>query len=189
MYLEIIIIISFSILNRIRGSEFGRPFFNKMTTSLLKGTLIGLYYYHISLNLTNSLLIGFITFLGIWLWAAPGWGLYFSSFTGRKNPVEEEIVIIDLLADLFFRDQATKKEIRRWGTFAMSLRGLFLLPLFGFYGIYFSNSMWMVGLLSGFQGIIYGSMRFIPEKYAIGVAEYLIGIGMAIIILTAFLWI
>ena len=47
-------------------------------------------------------LIGVVVFLGLWIWAIPGWGRYFASLHGHDTRKEEEISWIDRIGIAVF---------------------------------------------------------------------------------------
>lgn len=113
------------LLNRVRGA--GQ--YPKVITYVLLGVAVAV--------ITGDYLMGLTTLLGTWLWAAPGWGRYFTAQTGWVTPLKErEIWGIDELADsgarlLVGNTYIDEKFARASGVIGMSLRGLiFSLPMF-----------------------------------------------------------
>ena len=99
--------------------------------------------------------IAVIVFLGIWIWAIPGWGRYFASLHGRDTRKEEEIRFIDRIGIAVFPDGDYWSNRKR-GTLEMALRGLFLCPLF----VVLSVMAWKWSFLLTFGSLLQGPVYF-----------------------------
>ena len=83
-----------------------------------------------------KLVDGLALLAAYFLWAIPGWGLYFAALTGRWNPAEKEISFIDeaglWLVPFVGETDAQSNQAR--GAFCMFLRMLFAAPFFAYIG-------------------------------------------------------
>lgn len=174
MDINVYLIAILAILHRLRGSDV--PYTNKVVTSLASGVAAGLF--------TWDWIIGVIVAVGLYLFVVLGWGRGFAAIHGNDIAFSEpEIRPIDWLA---------KQIAGSWGNHAhgtvwMSLRGLLLLPLFVALSVYLKD--WTVSLygLSGLaKGPVYYLAGRVTQKYAVEVAEVVMGaiIGLAIVTAT-----
>lgn len=164
----LILIGGFALVNYYRGRRLFHP---RSLVNALMACFFFALFAQIALEGSHTY---WQTFVGIAVWLRlEGWGLYFSAFHGRWNRAESEVRLIDWIG---FRlvpwigpDDLRSNRAR--GTLCMSLRGLFILPLFGLlFGL--SVPALMFGAAAGLtQGIIYGAMRFVPEERAVETAE------------------
>lgn len=136
--------------------------------AILMGVCAGSYSWNIP--------AGIVVASGMFLWALPGWGKYFSAFTGRDNPKEQEISWIDWIGYRIFLSDGYEKTNLMRGTLCMSLRGLYLYPMFIALAPFTSWLSLIVGLGCLLQGPAYGLMRYLEsEEYAVLYAELLMG--------------
>ncbi len=184
LLLNIIYPVILGLLNRLRGSEFLKPYTSKGVISVLIGVISGLFtYYTDSVPVLQACISSVIVIAGVWIWASPGWGKYFSAYDGLDKSGEKEIGWIDYVGDkLVHGTTSSKNRIR--GTLQMSLRGLYLYPMF--MGLSYYN-IWalLVGLAVLLQGPVYAAMRVVPNTWAVPIAEftYFVIIGAAYAIL------
>jgi 1,4-dihydroxy-2-naphthoate octaprenyltransferase len=173
-------IIIFGIMNRLRGydpSDYNPTTINKVigkitnkiVTSILSGAALYL--------LTQDIVLCLITAVGILIWSIPGWGDYFD-FTHTKN---NENKIIDKITSKI--NSAKVKD-----TVAMSLRGLFILPLFIGFSVYLQSFAPLVAapliLLQGPTYLL--SLKIVPDfGYNHALAEFLTGLLIGIMVLLA----
>src|SRR5262245_16141796 len=95
-------ILAFAALNRLRGWDWGKPYTSKGITSAVSGAVAAGCAFWLGDALLVSGLIGVVVFLGVWIWAIPPWGRYFSSLHGRDTRKEEEIRFIDRIGIAVF---------------------------------------------------------------------------------------
>lgn len=137
--------------------------------------------------------IGIVAFIGLLIWLVGlkkgwgGWGLYFASWTWVWNPNEREVPPIDWIGLKLvpFKTMAPHWTNGLRGTICMSLRGLYITPLF------LMLSALESGLIVGLsQGLVYGSMRWLAPtagtKYAEPVFAAIIGVAVANKLLAGF---
>jgi hypothetical protein len=139
--------LTFAALNRARGADWGKPYTSKGVTSVLCGVIAGVSVL--------SWQVGVIVALGVWFWAIWGWGDYFD-FSDKRN---DEIYILDWFLSRFIQPSPLADGV------AMSLRGLFIAPMFialAFVGYHFAPFYGLVGAL---QGIIYYTSWKLLKKY------------------------
>lgn len=82
------------------------------------------------------------------LWAMPGWGLYFAAFSGKWNPAETEIPIIDSIGLYIvpFRTADVDVSNYRRGALCMGLRGTLILPYYLYLGWRIDHMLLSAGL-------------------------------------------
>lgn len=114
-------------------------------------------------------------FLMTWLFAAPGVGIMFRAITGLPIGAEEEIPLLDRAADKLFDRNGDETEVKNWATFWGTLRGTFVIPLF--LGLAFVYAWWaaLLGLPGMAMGLIYRLSGIVWRKYAVELAEILVG--------------
>lgn len=134
-----ILAIIFALINRLRGWESGyQQFHSKYLCAVYLGVITGVYAW--------DWVIGVIVAMGWALWAARGWGDYFD-FSSNKN---DEIAQIDALLAPHVPSGALNDAL------SMSIRGLFILPLFIALSVYLlSPSPLLLGLGACLQGSFY----------------------------------
>jgi hypothetical protein len=123
---------------------------------------------------TMSLLLAAVTTAGIALWIVPGIGKFFSAITGTDNPLETEIRWIDRLGYRLFPRDETPATNKLRGTVCMSLRGLYLYPLFLAYAFWNPWAL-LTGLLCLLQGPVYYLSGRLTPLHAVALAELLVG--------------
>lgn len=175
----------YALINFIRGRGM-LPFGGHVVAPML-WAVVTWFIASFSLDTNFAIAVGLITFVGMLIWLIGvwkswgGWGLYFASWTWRWNPAEREVPWIDniglKLVPFITGEEHWTNGLR--GTICMSLRGLYLLPLFYFLQA-FSLGI-LVGLL---QGPVYASMRWLAPpgegtKYAEPVFAFVIGAAVA----------
>lgn len=162
------LVLNLALLNFIRGR--GLFPYAKWVTAILSGLAVGIHFW--------SPYYGLITFIGIRFWSMWGWGSYFCAFTGEDNRTIREIWWIDDIGRRLL-PQGTPFYNRLRGTLQMSLRGLFLYPMFIMLGAP------LVGLGVLLQGPCYGVMTWLPQngKYGVMAAEALFGAVIGLLIL------
>lgn len=173
----ILFILASSIINCLRGRGiFGG--FTKYVTSPIQGAVTGLFAAWLGFDTQHAVVIGIATWIGVNIWAIPGWGAYFSAFTGENNMARKEVPWIDWIGDHLVPGTSTA-ENRLRGTIQMSLRGLYIYPLFIFFGLYLTPAAYFIGLLCLLQGPCYwvvGYIYYMPyAPYCVMVAELLFG--------------
>ena len=177
MIYELTYIASLATINRLRGSDL--PLTSKGLTSLLCGLSTGLLAYILGYEIKSVAIISLISFVGIWLWAMFRWGNGFASFTGRYTP--RKYGIVEKIVAKF----AGNKSGFVKGWLYMTIRGLYLLPLFIALSIFLQNYfVAIIGFAGGLQGCIYSLARIVPEKYGVAFSEILTGglIGLMLVI-------
>lgn len=115
----------------------------------------------------DTVAVSAIIFVGTLAWAIPGWGLYFSSFDGVWGKGESEQKWIDwicLRLVPYVSEADTAGNLKR-GFIGMTLRGLYIAPLFVALALYLNNwHLVLFGIGGVAQGAIYSSMRFLKDK-------------------------
>lgn len=171
MMLSLLLIPVCSFLNRIRGGLFPNFPGGRIIASIGVGIVFGV--------LSFSIINGVAVALGYYLWALPGWGLYFAAATGQWNKDEVEVRFIDrigLWLVPFITSQKNWSNYRR-GVICMGLRGgIFSLPLFA--ALAFLVTPWALAVWSLFflQGVnYYVAGRILPNVNPIGLAEWMWG--------------
>ena len=174
-----------SVMNRVRGSNV-----HSIPTTLIRlfsvscTTAAAVWYAHGEMYPQSDVItIAAICFIGLVFWFIWGWGKYFAAFHGRDNPSEQEVRWIDRLGYAVFPYQFSQWNFiapgtalnRKRGLLMMTLRGLYLLPLFAVLAGYCSPHAWWVCFAVLLQGPIYALMRYLPERNAVEVAEVLQG--------------
>lgn len=135
----IIAILFAALINRLRGWESGyERFHGKYPCAVYMGLFFGLMAW--------DPYIGLIVAIGWALWAVKGWGDYFD-FSDRRN---DEVSWIDTIV----LKRAPSGPIN--DLISMSLRGLFILPLFIALSVYFTSPFpSLLGLVACLQGPFY----------------------------------
>lgn len=167
------------VLNRVRGGGIIATG-NRILSSLALGGLYAL--------LTGSALAGIIVASGFYIWALPGWGLYFAAGHGKWPKNQKEIGFIDAIG---LKLIPFKKASKHWTNYArgiicMGLRGgIFSLPLFAglsyLYGIQ-ALLLWPIFFL---QGLAYFIAAKLDEEFVM-VAELIWGGVIGVILF--YLW-
>lgn len=109
---------------------------------------------------------------GVYLWLVPGLGKYFGLIHGRYSHDEREILWIDRLGEWL-----VPHNIRLRCLVQMSLRGLYLVPLFVALALAGYPGAWWIMPLSLLQGPVYWLFRRQGEN-AVGYAE--LGMGLLV---------
>lgn len=162
--------------------DLGRlPFNQHVTASILWGLTAGAAACLLPYSWSFVIAIALVTGLGMFAWVVSGWGLYFGSFDWTWHFLETEIKWIDAIGywtvPFVTNDTHWTNGLR--GVICMSLRGLYILPLF------FMLQMLPWGIAIGLsQGIAYGSMRWLAPagkqtNYASVLYVFVIGIAVA----------
>lgn len=73
----------FAALNRLRGSDFGKPYTSDGVIAAVEAFSIGGYTLWRGEAWQDAALLSAALFGGLWLWAAPGWGAGFAAIHGR----------------------------------------------------------------------------------------------------------
>lgn len=176
-----ILVVLFGLINFVRG----RGYISKAYTSFLAGIVYALFSFNEYGIIDRAAIDGLIVFLGVWLWAAYGHGKYFMSFHGEDKMREKEVPWIGWLTDKLYTPKDTPASRRKWGTIAMSLRGLHIFPMFLALGIY-HNTFLFTGVAFLLQGVIYASTRYIKnEDNRVMIAEIIIGLLMGSLLLVS----
>ena len=172
------------IANRIRGQK-KFVFLQKQIAYAAMALPVALY--------TWDFLLGISVFGSLWFWGAFGWGAYFAAFHGRWIEGDDEIVFIDRIAmklsGIDDRSAVSAVKLRKWGTWAMALRGgVFFIPVVLAFVIRQQDYTDLFMLPWGFmQGLIYAAVRYIPEesKLPVPIAECVMGawIGLGLYIM------
>lgn len=194
--MKLILIALFAILNRLRGADLTQDWilanpdkpsilcprwrivFDSLTDKTLccvyMGIAAGLFSYHA--YGWWAILVALIVAAGTRFWAAFGWGNYFAAFDGLSKAGPEVAWIDAIIYRLIPREKNTPAWNRLRGTIGMSLRGLYLYPLFMALTIFqwfVESPQWWAPLVIGFacllQGPVYGAMRWIPKYTTRGV--------------------
>lgn len=174
------------VLNVCRGGGFSRGNnknylkLPKIAVSFLQGAATALLFLLWGQDLKICAIAFLAHSLCFLLWCAPGWGKYFSVFTGANNMYEKEISWIDAIIDPFL-----KKEImnyssgisRLWYGVGMTLRGIYYAPVYVFLCFISPKVLFLLPLLFS-QGLIYSTGRILgyPEKDPIIYIEAIMGI-------------
>lgn len=179
-----------ALLNVVRGQVGGKLF-----TSFATGFLAVEFAFLQGQAVGMAAAQGLIVFLGVWLWAAPGWGKYLVAIHGRASSYSEppEIKIVDALASLLIRRPQTDDDRRIWGMAAMGLRALLAAPMFAALG--WLTGRWevaLLGLAMPIQGWFYYVMgnftgRSIGplEDWRVAVAELATGAWLGVLLTVA----
>ena len=173
MIQALVMILAFGALNRLRGSDV--PFTSKGVTSAASGITAGGCAFWLGYAPVVAGLIGIVVFLGILIWAIPGWGKYFCVLHGRDTRKEREIGWID---------KATDKIANHYlrGMLAMSLRGLYLAPLFVALSLLAPPFSFLITPLCLLQGPAYAASRVVPEPWRVAFSEALWGGAMGLMV-------
>lgn len=174
-----------SVMNRVRGANV-----HSIPTTLIRAFSVactsaaaGWYAQGQLYSESEVYVIAGTCHVGLIFWFIWGWGKYFSAFHGRDNPSEQEVRWIDRLGYAVFPYQFSPLNYvapgtglnRKRGLLMMSLRGLYLLPLFAVLAGYCDPHAWWVCFVVLLQGPIYALMRYLPERHATEIAELLQG--------------
>lgn len=180
--MEYLLIPIFGILNTLRGRDILSPaLFAALCSAAITYMSIDVQPLIKMPQLAALGLVALISLIGILNWRQ--WGMDFASIHGWK-PVRGKAIFADWFADLFAGRLITPANNRRWGTFWMVGRGLYAFPMF--LALFWVNP-WspLLGLGMAAQGLIYGAMRWIPEKHAVMVAEIITGAWLGLLITIA----
>lgn len=144
--MDVLLAMAGAILNRVRGMDKTwiphSQYISKYTVACAWGVIFGLAALDAG--------FGVIVALGMAFWSAFGWGDYFD-FSARPN---KEVRLIDWAVGLLIVPGA------KADTISMSLRGLFILPMFVGLGMYHGN---MVAVLIGLVGLLQGPIYYICQ--------------------------
>lgn len=179
MIIEIISAIAFvasvSVFNKLRGSGT----ISKYVPLLFIGLTSFLY--------TSDAIVACITTLGLIFWAGDGWkrGLtalhgwthVFVNNEGYKFWIDKPLSLI-YNPHNYVLELPVDDRVKRYGTYWMSLRGLYIVPLFVALGIY--NDSWHTGVILGLEaglamGGIYYAAGKISEVNGHTIAEFAYG--------------
>lgn len=136
----------------------------RIACAVIGGGGIGLTAALMGFPLQHAAAIAGATTLGFYNWLVWGWGLYFAAFTGTWKKDEEEIGWIDSVCMHFVpfvtESRHSSNYLRGW--LGMTLRGLYLIPMFLLFDPlhgFTPNAVWLLGLLGPLQGVIYAANR------------------------------
>lgn len=169
--LPLLLIPLFAALNRLRGSDWGKPWTSDGVIAAAEGIAIGgLTLWH-GFGWQHSGALGLIVWAGMWIWAAPGWGAGFAAIHGRWRANGR----LSRTVERFSADATTR------GILYMSARGfLGFLPLAG--GLAVCGHYLAAGLLAAVglaQGVVYNiggiHQRFTGKDTGVPIAEVLMG--------------
>lgn len=166
-----------ALLNRARGDDWGKPFTGKYLIALYVGLIFSvLCWIILPVTFIKSLYILAITAIGFMLWAVPGWGKYFCAFHGKDTREEHEEEWIDYLTD-----PIDNHYLR--GTVAMSLRGLYLWPLFIGLSFVLSPYCALLGVGMILQGPLYHISKYMTdwEPRMAELSEYMTGLLIGVL--------
>jgi hypothetical protein len=171
------LILTFALFNFLRGQPWGKAT-SKPFTSLYSGLATGLYCYWTGYEIVDCAVISLITWLGMWLWAADGWiflamhgwdATYRSK--GRKKWFD---------AAINWWKPSTMRQRKAYGAAWLSLRGLYILPMFIALGMYLGD--WTAIPYGAACGLLMGPVYWLAglkhTKYSVGLAE--LGYGAVI---------
>lgn len=175
-------IFTLAVLDFLRGRDWKyRP--PKAILYGIGGASFGLYYLLSGASSEAAILLGVVGFLGLWLGYSIGWGKYFAAFTGRYNPKEKDFFPADCVADWVYKKT---KDGYLAGWIGMSIRHMLFSPLMlGIALITHDPHMVLSAVFCFSGGFVYAAMRFIPEKYAVLIAEPLRGALIASLMIGA----
>lgn len=161
----------FALLNRLRGSDWGKPFTSDGVIAAVQGiTIGGLALWH-GYGWQHSGVLGLIVWAGMWIWAAPAWGAGFAAIHGRWRANGKLSRFVEGIV------QGASNR----GVLYMSLRGLLgLVPLAC--GLAVCGHYLAAGLLAGVgaaQGAVYWAggihQRFTGKDTGVPISEILMG--------------
>lgn len=114
--------------------------------------------------------------VGIAIWKAPGWSLYFSAFHGMWHLQEHEVKWIDKiglkLVPFVATDDINSNSTR--GALCMAIRGAaYILPLFLVLAYLKSPFVMLLWPFTAVQGMIYGAMLYMHGTKQVPTAEFL----------------
>lgn len=162
MMAALFLILAFGCINYVRGRGM-ISYASHAVASIAWGIVTGIAANGMGYALNYSIALALITAVGMLIWLVGvipgwgGWGRYFASWTWQwdNDPEVPPIDWIGLkLVPLVTTDVHWTNGLR--GTICMSLRGLYILPLF--YGLQCFSLGIIIGLM---QGITYGSMHWL----------------------------
>lgn len=172
--MDFILAIVFATINYIRGRGY-IPAYEHVVASVAWGAAAAIaaalhdysipYTVAVFLAVTIGMLIWMIGVIKGW----GGWGLYFAAWTWTWNPDDHEVSPIDWIG---FKLVPFRTAAEHWtnglrGTICMSLRGLYITPLF------FMLDLLPLGFFIGLaQGPVYAVMRWLaPANKGTAYAE------------------
>lgn len=175
--INFILIPIFSLLNALRGgAHISRPtcaFGMGLSVFILK-------YFQVSLE--QSIIMGFIVFLGMWFGLVLGWGKYLNILSGNMQYVhEDEIKPIDWVANTICGFSQNSDQFIRWCFVAMSLRGALFYPVFIALSYYNHNAL-VFGLGSILMGFVYCLARLAPIGTQVRASELMYGALLGLLI-------
>lgn len=147
----------FALINRDRGIGW----IPRVEAGIMWGMTAALAAAALQYTIWYQFAILLVVIPGMMIWAIPGWGKYFASFEWTWKVNEIEIPWIDWIV---IRLVPFLTEAPHWtnglrGTLAMSLRGLYITPLF------LMLSELSLGIVVGLlQGPVYAITRWLPIK-------------------------
>lgn len=180
--LSLALIPACSFFNRIRGGLFPNFTGGRIFAAIAIGIACGLVAW-------NPIIAGAVG-LGYYLWALPGWGLYFAAATGQWRKDEVEVAFIDWIGLKLvpFITASTNWSNYRRGIICMGLRGgIFSFPLFLALGYLVSPAalyVWPAFFLQGVNYYIAG--KLVPIGNPIGLAEWLWGACIGVMLAVVF---
>lgn len=147
----------FALLNRLRGwgptdGMTYPPRWRRWLAVISSKYACAVYAGGFVYSLTGDPILGGIMALGFAFWAVWGWGDYWD-FSDRPN---DEVGLIDWIVQQFL-PAGEKADF-----LAMSLRGLFILPLFTMLAIYTGS---LVAFFLGFAGLLQGPVYWIHWRW------------------------
>lgn len=182
----IIYLVICGLLNVCRGGGFFRVKnknylkLSKIIVSFLQGAATALLFFLSGQNLGLCAAAFVAHSLCFLLWCAPGWGKYFSVFTGANNMHEKEIRWIDAIIDPFLKKRIMNYSSgvsRIWYGVGMTLRGLYYAPAYVLLYFISPKILFLLPLLFS-QGLIYSTGRLLgyPKKDPIIYIEAIMGV-------------
>lgn len=165
--------IVFGLANHDRGR--GTLPGGRIACALYGGISTGLVGALLGLPLAHAAGIAVAVSLGFFNWLVWGWGLYFSAFHGLWNKDEKEIGWIDYICLKLvpFVTSAKHKTNYIRGWIGMTLRGLYLIPMFIVFdpfALFTPNAVWLLGIFGLLQGTVYAANRLSETMYSEGTA-------------------
>lgn len=153
-----LLMLSFAILNRARGSDFfGLIPSSLMTRIIATGLMALIASLYFVLNDHLNPLIHLALWVGLMIWATPGWGKYVgATLTGKDSQNDVEIRWIDWLGYKIFPYNGRKSRNRIRGAFCMNIRGgVFAIPMFIALGLFISPDAYWASAGMFLQGLIF----------------------------------
>lgn len=124
-----------AMMNRAAGSAFWGAIPSTLASRILATFVIGIATGDLALYFEHSVAISSIVAISAWagtlLWRSWGWGKYFAAVDGTVNITEREFMPVDVIMAAWpFRllPVSTPRQIRLWGTIAMSFRHSLIAP-------------------------------------------------------------